>query len=132
MTVDINKLKKHAESEPVAAFLGMKLLDLSEGYARISMKMRPEFINFNGMVFGGIVAAAADQAFAYATNSVITPNVAVQFNIHFISAVAADDAVIAECRVLKKGKRICISEMTVTNREGKLIARASGTTVPLV
>ncbi len=132
MAVNLNELKKHAETEPVAAFLGLKLLELSEGYARVAMKMRPEYVNFNGMIFGGIVAAAADQAFAYATNSAITPNVAVQFNIQFISAVAADDELIAECRVLKSGKRVCVSEMTVTNREGKLIAKASGTTIPLV
>ena len=132
MAVNLNELKKHAETEPVATFLGLKLLELTEGYARIAMKMRPEYVNFNGMIFGGIIAAAADQAFAYATNSVITPNVAVQFNIQFISAVAADDELTAECRVLKRGKRVCISEITVTSREGKLIAKASGTTIPLV
>ena len=87
MTVDLNKLINHAETEPVAAFLGMKLIELSEGYARVAMPMRQEYINFNGMIFGGIVAAAADQVFAYATNSVITPNVAVHFNIQFIAAV---------------------------------------------
>jgi acyl-CoA thioesterase len=132
MAVNLNQLKKNAETEPVATFLGLKLLELSEGYARVSMPMRPEYINFNGMIFGGIVAAAADQAFAYATNSVITPNVAVHFNIQFIAAVTADDELTAECRVVKSGKRVCFSEMAVTNREGKLIAKATGTTIPLV
>jgi len=76
--------------------------------------------------------AVADQAFAYGTNSVITPNVASQFNIHFVAGADVKDELIAECRVIRAGKRVCISEMTVTNQDGKLIARATGTTIPLV
>ena len=76
--------------------------------------------------------AVADQALAYAANSVISPNVASQFNIHFIAGAAVDDELTAECRVTKSGRRVCISEMTVTNQDDKLIARATGTTIPLV
>ena len=43
----------------------MKLVELTPGYAKITMKVLPEHLNFNGMVFGGIVMALADQAFAY-------------------------------------------------------------------
>lgn len=132
MTGEINKLKELSVTEPVASFLDLKLVEISPGYARVSMKMKPQYINFNGMVFGGIITCVADQAFAYATNSVITPNVATQFNIHFITAVAADDELTAECRVIKSGKRVCISEMEVKNQHDKLVARASGTTIPLV
>lgn len=132
MPGEIEKLKILGKNEPVASFLGMKLLELSPGFARVSMPMKPEYINFNGMVFGGIISAVADQAFAYATNSVINPNVATQFNIHFIAAVKETDKLTAECRVVKSGKRVCVSEIRVTDQSGKLIATASGTTIPLV
>lgn len=129
---NLAELKTRAEGEPIASFLNMRLLELSPGYARVAMKLRPEYINFNGMTFGGIVMAVADEAFAYASNSVITPNVASQFNIHFIASAAVDDELTAECKVVKSGRRVCISEMTVTNQEGKLVARATGTTIPKV
>jgi len=132
MPDNLAELKTRAEGEPIASFLNMQLLELSPGYARVAMKLRPEYINFNGMTFGGIVMAVADEAFAYASNSVITPNVASQFNIHFIASAGVDDELIAECKVVKSGRRVCISEMTVTNQEGKLIARATGTTIPKV
>ena len=125
-------LKAKAGGEPIAKFLDIKLMELSEGYARVSAKLKPEYLNFNNLVFGGIVMAVADQAFAYGTNSVITPNVASQFNIHFVAGADVKDELIAECRVIRAGKRVCISEMTVTNQDGKLIARATGTTIPLV
>ena len=132
MPDEIEKLKKLGEDEAVASFLGMRLVELSTGFARVSMTMKPEYINFNGMIFGGIVSSVADQAFAYATNSVITPNVATQFNIHYIAAAGEKDELTAECRVVKSGKRVCVSEIKVTDQAGKLIATATGTTIPLV
>jgi acyl-CoA thioesterase len=131
MPGDIENLRQLEKTEPVASFFNMRLTGLSPGYARVTMAMKPEYINFNGMVFGGIVSAVADQAFAYATNSVITPNVASQFNIHYIAATSAIDTLTAECHVLKSGKRVCISEIKVTNQEGKIIAICTGTTIPL-
>jgi acyl-CoA thioesterase len=129
---NVAMLKAKAGREPIAKFLNIKLLELSQGYAKVSARLKPEYLNFNDLIFGGIVMAVADQAFAYGTNSVITPNVASQFNIHFVASADVKDELIAECRVIRAGKRVCISEMTVINQDGKLIARATGTTIPLV
>jgi acyl-CoA thioesterase len=126
---NVEQLKAKEVDEPIAGFLKMKLAELTPGYAKITMKLTPEHLNFNGMVFGGIVMAIADQAFAYATNSLVTPSIATQFNIHLISGAAVGDTLTAECRVIKSGRRIGVSEMTVTNQAGKLIAKATGTTV---
>jgi len=125
----IAKLKASEISEPIARLLGMKLVELTPGYAKITMKLKPEHQNFNGYVFGGIIVAIADQAFAYGSNSMAYPSVATQFNINFVNAAGPEDELTAECRVLRNGKRAGISEITVTNQEGKLIARATGVTV---
>jgi len=81
---NLAELRARAEVEPIASFLRTKLLELSPGYARVAMKLIPEYLNFNGLIFGGIVMAVADQAFAYASNSVAFPSYASQFNIHLI------------------------------------------------
>jgi acyl-CoA thioesterase len=127
----IAKLKKAAKDEPIAKFLGMKLEELTPGYAKVTMKLKPEQQNFNGYVFGGIVAAIADQAFAYGSNSLNHPSIAVEFHINLVSAPGANDELTAECKVVKSGRRAGISEMTVTNRTGKLIAKATGITIPV-
>ncbi len=126
---NLAELRSKEATEPIASFLKMRLLELSPGYAKVAMKITPEYMNFNGMVFGGIVMAVTDQAFAYATNSLVSPSIATQFNIHLISGAATGDELTAECRVVKSGRRIGVSEMTVTNQDGKLIAKATGTTV---
>jgi len=126
----ITELKARETREPIASFLKMELRELSPGYSRVAMKLTPEYQNFNGLVFGGIIMAVADQAFAYASNSIAFPSVASQFNIHFIAGAGVDDELTAECRVVRSGRRVGISEITVTNREAKLIAKATGTTIP--
>ena len=126
---NLAELKAKEAAEPIASFLKMRLLELSPGYARVAMKLRPDYVNFNGVIFGGIVMSVADQAFAYAINSVSSPSVATQFNIHLIAGADVNDELIAECRVVKSGRRVGVSEMTVTNQDGKLIAKATGTTV---
>ena len=127
----VAELRAKEKNEPIASFLRMRLLELSPGYARVVMKLMPEYQNFNRLVFGGIVMAVADQAFAYASNSIAYPSFASQFNTHFIAAAAIGDELTAECRVVKSGRRVGISEITVTNQEGKLIAKATGTTIPV-
>jgi len=125
------ELKAGVKGEPIASFLKMELLELSSGYARVALKVTLEHRNFNGLTFGGIIMAVADQAFAYAVNSVARPSIATQFNIHFIAAASAGDELIAEGRLVKSGKRVSIAEMTVTNQARKLIAKATGTTIPV-
>ena len=128
---NVEELLAEAKNESIASFLNMQLLELQPGYSKVMIKVLPEHQNFNGVAFGGITMAVADQAFGYAVNSVRRPNVASQFNIHFVAPAKAGDELIAEGRVVKSGRRVSIAEMTVTNQEGKLIAKATGTTIPL-
>jgi acyl-CoA thioesterase len=128
-SVLITELKKKETEEPIASFLKMKLLELTPGHARVAIKILPDHLNFNGMVFGGIVMALADQAFAYATNSLLSPSIATQFNIHLISGARVGEELTAEGRVLKSGRRISVTEITVSDPDGKLIAKATGTTI---
>jgi acyl-CoA thioesterase len=130
-TNNLTELIARAEGEPIASFLKIRTIEISPGYAKTSMNVLSEHLNFNGMIFGGIIVAVADQAFALANNAIHMPNIASQFNIHYINAPSIGDELIAECHVLKSGRRVGVSEMTVTNQDGKLIAKATGTTIPI-
>ena len=128
---NVAELIAEGKTEPIASFLKMRMLELSPGYAKVAIKLVPEYQNFNGLIFGGIVMSVADQAFAYGSNSLVRPSIASQFNIHFISGATVNDELTAECRVVKSGRRVGVSEMVVTNQDGKLIAKATGTTIPV-
>jgi acyl-CoA thioesterase len=128
---NLAKLMTKMEGEPIGSFLKIKVMDISPGYARVSMKMIPEYLNFNDVVFGSIIMAVADYAFSLAINSLVMPSLATQFNIHLMAPANVGDELIAEGKVLRSGKRVGVSEMTVINQAGKLIAKATGTTVPM-
>jgi acyl-CoA thioesterase len=116
------------ENEPIADFLKIKVLELSPGYAKVSMHMQPEYINFNGVIFGSIIMAIADYAFALAINSLKLPSLATQFNVYLLAPANAGDDLVAEGKVLHSGRRTGVTEMQVFNQDGKLIATATGTT----
>ncbi len=128
----ISELRTKSLNEPVSRFLQTTLVELEPGYAKVKIKIKPEYVNFNGLVFGGIISSVIDEAFAYATNSLIKPSYASQLNVHFINAPVVGDELTAECWLLKSGKRVGISEMVVTNQDDKLIAKATGTTIPVI
>lgn len=130
-TDNVSTLKEKAKNEPIASFLGMSLEKLEPGYSRVTMKVLPEHQNFNSLTFGGIIMAIADQAFAYACNSLRFPSYASQINIHFLAAAEVGDELIAEGKVVKSGRRVGLTELTVTTRKGKLIAKATGTSIPV-
>ncbi len=117
------------EMEPVSAFFDLRVLELKAGYARLSMRIKPEYLNFHGVAFGGIVMSLADQAFGYAVNTLSYPSMASQFNVYFLSSACVGDVLTAEGTVVRSGRRISVAEVSVTNQDGKLIARASGSTI---
>lgn len=50
-------------------WLGIQVLEVKEGYSKISMLVRPEMMNGLGIVHGGIAFSLADSAFAFACNN---------------------------------------------------------------
>jgi acyl-CoA thioesterase len=127
----VAKLREMAKVEPIARFFDFKVLELGPGYAKASMQMKPEYLNVNGMVFGGIIMSIADQVFGLAVNTIAHPSIAGQFNIYFLARVEPRDELVGECRMIKNGKRLGVSEITVTNQRGEVVARATGTTIPV-
>jgi len=118
-------------SEPSWQMLGIKLEDLTDGFARVSLNTKPEFLNFVNTVHGGIIVTLADSAFGYALNSIHFPTVASQLNIHFLNPTSPGEQLVAESRVIKAGKRTMMAEVDVKTRDGKLVAKATGTGIPL-
>ena len=128
---NVSWLRAKEKEEPIASFLKMELIELTPGYAKVKMRLIQEYHNFHNLTFGGIIMALADQAFGYASNSLAYPSVASQFNTYFIASARAGDELTAECNVIKSGKRAGFSEVTITNQESRLIAKATGITIPI-
>ena len=126
---DLNEMRKKFDESPCAVFMGMSLVELSKGYAKVKLDLKREHLNWENMSHGGIVTTVLDQAFGCACNTLENIHVAVQMNVHFMKAPAVGETIYAESRVIHAGKRMGTSEMKVCDSKGNEIARATGTTV---
>jgi acyl-CoA thioesterase len=106
--------------------LGMRLLEVGPGRARVAMTVRPDMINGHDVCHGGIVFALADTAFAFACNSHNESTVAAAGAIDFLAAARAGDELTADAIELWRTKRNGIYEITVTNQRGERVALFRG------
>ncbi len=128
---DIEEMRSKFDNSPCARHFGMGLVELSPGYAKVKIELKEEFLNWENMIQGGIIVTLLDQAFGCACNTLDNIHVAVQMNIHFLAAAPVGETIYAEATVLHAGKRVGASEMAAVDSKGKMIARATGTTVSL-
>ncbi|MFC1926857.1 PaaI family thioesterase [Chloroflexota bacterium] len=129
--VEIEEMRQRFDNSPYAVYLGMKLEELSRGYAKVKLELRKDFLTWDNLIQGGVITSLLDQAFGCAINTLEHVYVAVQLNINFFSAPVVGETIFAESKVLHAGKKLGVSEMTVVNAKGKVIARATGTVVSM-
>ena len=126
---DIEEMRRMFDESTYAVYLGMKLVELSSGYAKVKLEVKPEFLTWDNLAQGGLIASLLDQAFGCAINTLDNVYVAIQLNINYLAAARVGDTLYAEATVLHAGKTVGVSDMVVTNSAGKKIARAIGTSV---
>jgi acyl-CoA thioesterase len=128
---DVEEMRKRFDNSPYALNMGMKLEELSKGYAKVKLELKKEFLNWENMIHGGVIASVLDQAFGCSLNTLDYIYVAVQLNINYLTAAPVGETIYAESKVIHAGKKLGVSEMTVVDSKGKTVARATGTTVSL-
>jgi acyl-CoA thioesterase len=105
--------------------LGIQVLEVKDGYAKLSMKLSRNHTNFMGSAHGGAIFALADCAFAEAVNYGDKTAVAVQVDINFLRPAFEGDILTAEAVRTSEGKTFGLYQVTVRNEE-KLFAIFSG------
>lgn len=106
--------------------LGMRLLEVGPGRARVVMTVRPDMVNGHDVCHGGIVFALADSAFAFACNSYNQSTVAAAAAIDFLAAARTGDELTAEAAELWRTRRNGIYEINVRNQRGERVALFRG------
>jgi acyl-CoA thioesterase len=104
--------------------LGIQVLEVKSGYAKISLKISKKHLNFSGFVHGGVIFGLADCAFAEASNF-DSPAVAVQVSINYIRPSVEGDTLTAEATRVSDGKTFSLFSITISKEE-KNVALFSG------
>ena len=108
-------------------WLGISVLEIKEGYSKISMTVREEMINGFGIVHGGIAFSLADSAFAFACNNRNNLSVALETTINFLKPVAPGDVLTAEASEIHNGKSTSLYLIKVVNQQNVQVALFKGT-----
>jgi acyl-CoA thioesterase len=108
-------------------WLGIEVLGVEEGYAKIRMTLRNEMINGFGIIHGGVPFSLADSAFAFACNNRNNLSVALDTSITFTKATQPGDVLTAEAKEAHNGRSTGLYHILITNQKGEAVAHFKGT-----
>ncbi|CAB3762574.1 hydroxyphenylacetyl-CoA thioesterase PaaI [Paraburkholderia solisilvae] len=114
------------EADACSRALGLELLEVRAGYARMQMQVRADFLNGHHICHGGLIFTLADSTFAFACNSRNINTVASGCSIEFLRAVHGGETLTAEAVEQSLTGRTGIYDIRVTNRANETVAMFRG------
>ncbi|MEL6946568.1 MAG: hydroxyphenylacetyl-CoA thioesterase PaaI [Pseudomonadota bacterium] len=106
--------------------LGIIIKEVGPGSARLSMTVREDMLNGQGMAHGGLMFTLADSAFAFACNSYNQKTVAQHCAVTFLAPGHEGDVLTAHAVERQRAGRSGIYDVTITNQNGATIAEFRG------
>ena len=127
---NLERMAKVIAAVPFMRHLGMEFVEGGDGWAKIRLRYQDENSTMGKALHGGALASLIDTTGAMAawtTAQIATPQYfgsTVGVNVNYLSGAIGED-VVAEGRILKRGKEIIYTDVRVTNEEGKLLAQGT-------
>jgi len=107
--------------------LGIEILDVGPGSARLAMTITERMLNGHGLCHGGFIFTLADAAFGYACNSHGRHAVAQHCAVTFLAVGRLGMRLVAEACERHRGERTGIYDITVRDEaHGTIIAEFRG------
>ncbi|MEL6569701.1 MAG: PaaI family thioesterase [Pseudomonadota bacterium] len=120
---------------PCSDTLGMRLVEVEQTARRIRMEfdVSPSFANPTGAVQGGFISAMLDEAMS--TCVIIDSNVTMtaptlEMKTSYFSRLMPGKAFV-DARIIKRGRSAAFMEADCLDPEGKLVARATASAIPM-
>jgi acyl-CoA thioesterase len=105
---------------------GLKIEEVREDFARVSMVVRADMLNGHGFAHGGMIFALADSAFAYVCNGANHASMAAQASIVFLDKVREGETLIAEATEVAREGRAGVTRVAVRADDGRTVAEFTG------
>jgi len=104
----------------------LKLEEVREDYACVSMLVRADMLNGHGFAHGGMIFALADSAFAYVCNGANHASMAAQASIVFLDKVREGETLIAEATEVAREGRAGVTRVAIRAGDGRTVAEFTG------
>jgi acyl-CoA thioesterase len=106
--------------------LGMRILEIRPGYARLAMTVREDMVNGHKICHGGLIFTLADSAFAFACNTYDVVTVASSGSVEFLLPTRLGDELTAIAEERSRAKRTGVYDVAVRNQRGECVAMFRG------
>ncbi|HCM77508.1 MAG TPA: phenylacetic acid degradation protein PaaD [Cytophagales bacterium] len=116
----------NTDNNPYASLLGIEVVEVSAGMARVKTRVAPQHTNHLGYTHGGFLYSVADYAFELASNSHGIDAVGLTTSMEFHRPSTVGTALEAVAREIHLGKNIATYHIEVM-AENKRIASFTGT-----
>lgn len=116
---------------PSSLWLRGTLLEVEEGLATISYKIRHEMTNPLGTIQGGVMAALIDDTMGLAFYTLFEKNMftTTNLNINYLYGAKEGEEVIVKAKVVRIGKKIANVESKVYNKDQEIICTSTSNLV---
>jgi acyl-CoA thioesterase len=118
---------KMMDGDAFSRWLGIEVLEISEGFCKLQMKVRDEMTNGFTIAHGGIAYSLADSCLAFAANSYGIQAVSVETSISHTKKVKSGDVLTASTKEINKSIKTALYYITIINQNKKEIAHFKGT-----
>ncbi|HPP06391.1 MAG TPA: PaaI family thioesterase [Syntrophorhabdaceae bacterium] len=109
---------KKVEEEPFARHMGIKLVDVDEGYAVCEMRYTDEMDNLYRNAHGGAIFSLIDEAFEISSNSHDRIAVALNMNVTYMKPPKKGSLLKAESKEIMRTRRTASYNIAVKDEEG--------------
>ncbi len=100
--------------------LGIQIVEVKDGYAKLSLKITKNHTNSLGAAHGGVIFSLADCAFAEASNYGDNVAVAVQVSINYLKPAFEGDTLTAEAVRVSDGRTLGLYHVTISKPDKKI------------
>ena len=118
---------KMINGDAFSQWLGIKVIEISEGKCTLEMTVRDEMTNGFNIAHGGIAYSLADSALAFAANSYGIQSMSIETSISHTKKVKSGDVLKAITKEVNKSNKTAIYYITITNQDNIEIAHFKGT-----
>lgn len=127
MNLSKKVVDKMINGDAFSQWLGIEVLEISEGFCRLQMQVKDEMTNGFSIAHGGISYSLADSCLAFASNSYGIQSVSVETSISHTKKVVSGDILTATSKEINKTSRTALYYITITNQHKEEIAHFKGT-----
>lgn len=113
--------------EPFFDLLGMQVEEVASDFCRMRLPFRPELQQAGGLVHGGAIASLMDSAGVMAikgrTDSEINGVPTITMTVNYLAPARGID-VLAEAKIIRRGRSIVFADVKALSPSGELLATA--------